>query len=270
MDKSGLLTIREFSELTKVNPKSLRYYDSLGILKPAYIDPDNGYRYYSVFQREMVYAINMCIEAGIPLKRLVEEEYVSDARINFQRLMAQCVQVFEERIRRYQDIIDMENGTLGAVRRADLIARSPVPVSFAMDEMRCLAQPYEGLQHTSAWQQQVKELISRINRREMGQVLHTGLLLKRENGAWKQYLFVSVRGDDRSLEQYPELIRIPAGVYLRKKVERSGMDQVWDWTAPYTPPENIELVVETELLLGDYHIDRPPLEQRCLIRQADE
>lgn len=268
MDKTGLLTIKEFSELTKVNPKSLRYYDALGILKPTYIDPNNGYRYYSVFQREMVYAIEMCVEAGIPLKRMQKLNYVTDNHIRYRELMVECVAIIEKKIARYQAYIN--NDMRDIIRRADLLAVSPVPITFPVDEFYCLIQPYEGRQHTSEWQKKVKELISQINRRGMGVVSNTGLLLKPENGTWKQYLFVSVMGNGKNMVEHLDLIRIPAGVYLRKKVDRSGTEQVWDWTAPYTSPENIELVIETELLTSDYCIDPPPLEQRCLIRQSNK
>ena len=40
-------TIREFAKLCGTTEKTLRYYDRMGILRPAYTDPENGYRYYS-------------------------------------------------------------------------------------------------------------------------------------------------------------------------------------------------------------------------------
>jgi len=39
-------TIREFAKLCGTTEKTLRYYDRMGILRPAYTDPENGYRYY--------------------------------------------------------------------------------------------------------------------------------------------------------------------------------------------------------------------------------
>ena len=45
MDKQNLLTIGNLSKQTGVHVKSLRYYGQLGILLPAYTDPDTGYRY---------------------------------------------------------------------------------------------------------------------------------------------------------------------------------------------------------------------------------
>lgn len=40
MDKQNLLTIGNLSKQTGVHVKSLRYYEQLGILLPAYTDPD--------------------------------------------------------------------------------------------------------------------------------------------------------------------------------------------------------------------------------------
>lgn len=42
-----MLKITEFSKLTHVSARMLRYYDNQGLLKPALIDPITGYRMYS-------------------------------------------------------------------------------------------------------------------------------------------------------------------------------------------------------------------------------
>ncbi|GEN52282.1 MerR family transcriptional regulator [Halobacillus faecis] len=38
--------ISEFSQLTGLSKETLRYYAEVGLLEPAYIHPDNHYRYY--------------------------------------------------------------------------------------------------------------------------------------------------------------------------------------------------------------------------------
>lgn len=40
------MQIKEFSELTEVSVRTLRYYDEIGLLKPAYVDENSSYRYY--------------------------------------------------------------------------------------------------------------------------------------------------------------------------------------------------------------------------------
>ena len=40
------MTIKEFSQLCNCTTQTLRYYDSIGLLKPARVDQFTGYRYY--------------------------------------------------------------------------------------------------------------------------------------------------------------------------------------------------------------------------------
>ena len=42
-----MFKIGEFSRLTQVSVRMLRYYDETGLLKPAHIDPWTGYRLYA-------------------------------------------------------------------------------------------------------------------------------------------------------------------------------------------------------------------------------
>ena len=63
-------TISQFARLRGVDINSLRYYERLGILKPAYTDPDTHYRYYDAEQLYMLDTILLCVNLGIPLKQL--------------------------------------------------------------------------------------------------------------------------------------------------------------------------------------------------------
>ena len=68
--RDGLLSIGELARMKGVGVKSLRYYESIGIFRPAFVDPSSGYRYYSLNQLMDLDAITTCIELGIPLKEL--------------------------------------------------------------------------------------------------------------------------------------------------------------------------------------------------------
>lgn len=52
----GYMTIGEVARVKQVSIKALRYYEKIGILKPAYCDPDTGYRYY---KNEQMLAVDM-------------------------------------------------------------------------------------------------------------------------------------------------------------------------------------------------------------------
>lgn len=42
-----MYSIGEFSKIGSVSTKTLRYYDEIGLIHPAYVDQENHYRYYS-------------------------------------------------------------------------------------------------------------------------------------------------------------------------------------------------------------------------------
>ncbi|MGM0213506.1 MerR family transcriptional regulator [Enterococcus sp. AZ109] len=52
-----MLTISQFSKIAQITTKTLRYYDEIQLLKPAAIDPHNGYRYYRSNQMATVFLI---------------------------------------------------------------------------------------------------------------------------------------------------------------------------------------------------------------------
>ncbi|NBI68084.1 MerR family DNA-binding transcriptional regulator [Pseudoflavonifractor sp. 60] len=64
-----MLTIGEFSRLSRVTPRMLRHYDALGLLRPEMVG-DNGYRYYRQEQLSDLLRIQWLNSCGFPLKEL--------------------------------------------------------------------------------------------------------------------------------------------------------------------------------------------------------
>jgi DNA-binding transcriptional MerR regulator len=62
-----MLKIGEFSQLGQVTVRTLRHYDELGLLKPAYIAPESEYRYYTLEQLPALHRIVALKELGLPL-----------------------------------------------------------------------------------------------------------------------------------------------------------------------------------------------------------
>jgi DNA-binding transcriptional MerR regulator len=64
------LSIGEFSKATRLSQKALRLYDELGLLPPAFVDPDNGYRYYDASQLEQARHISRLRQLDVPLAQI--------------------------------------------------------------------------------------------------------------------------------------------------------------------------------------------------------
>ena len=71
-----LIPIGRFSRLTRLSVKALRLYDEMGILPPAHVDGDTGYRYYSWRQVDRATLIGLLDRAGIG----PPEEYLTEVQ----------------------------------------------------------------------------------------------------------------------------------------------------------------------------------------------
>ncbi|MFT3983160.1 MAG: MerR family transcriptional regulator [Lachnospiraceae bacterium] len=65
-----MFKIGEFSRLTQVTIRMLRYYDEMGLLKPAEIDPWTGYRLYSVEQLPVLNKIIYLRDSGFQIAEI--------------------------------------------------------------------------------------------------------------------------------------------------------------------------------------------------------
>ncbi|GGP85743.1 hypothetical protein GCM10010266_05080 [Streptomyces griseomycini] len=65
-----MLTIGAFARACRLSPKALRLYDELGLLRPARVDPDTGYRYYAAGQLERARLVAWLRRLGMPLAEI--------------------------------------------------------------------------------------------------------------------------------------------------------------------------------------------------------
>jgi DNA-binding transcriptional MerR regulator len=66
------MTIGEFASRTRLSPKALRLYGELGLLAPARVDPDTGYRFYGEDQAEPAKLVALLRRLDMPLARIAE------------------------------------------------------------------------------------------------------------------------------------------------------------------------------------------------------
>lgn len=78
-----MFKISDFSKISRVSVKTLRYYDQLGLLKPARTDETTGYRYYAADQLFRLHRILAYKDLGFTLDqiRTMLDEDVSTEQI---------------------------------------------------------------------------------------------------------------------------------------------------------------------------------------------
>lgn len=70
MDKDSLFRIGDVASLFHVSVGTLRHYEKNGLLTPEYIDPDSGYRYYSIRQFECLNTIRALRTLDMPIQQI--------------------------------------------------------------------------------------------------------------------------------------------------------------------------------------------------------
>lgn len=75
------MPIGRFSRSCRLSIKTLRHYAELGLLQPAFVDPDTGYRYYASSQARLAIAIATLRSLDVPLAEIRRVIAGSDAEI---------------------------------------------------------------------------------------------------------------------------------------------------------------------------------------------
>jgi DNA-binding transcriptional MerR regulator len=80
VDMENLLPIGEFAAASRLSQKALRLYGENGVLPPAWVDPDSGYRYYSPEQLRQATLIAFLRRSGMPLGEI--REFLRDPTVD--------------------------------------------------------------------------------------------------------------------------------------------------------------------------------------------
>lgn len=88
--------IGEFSTLSKVTVKALRYYEKEGLLQPKQIDPETGYRYYETDQLMTVASIVSLRQIGLSIAQIRKIKNGTDLREVLKIRKREVEQIQEE------------------------------------------------------------------------------------------------------------------------------------------------------------------------------
>lgn len=101
------MQINEFAKLTGVSVRTLHYYDEIGLLKPAFVDEQNGYRFYDENSLERMQEILFYRELDFELKSI--SEILSSPDYDKKKALAEQRKLLilkKERLERIIDALD--------------------------------------------------------------------------------------------------------------------------------------------------------------------
>ena len=138
-----MFRIGEFAQIAQVSGRQLRFYDQLGLLQPAHVDQQTGYRYYSIKQLPRLNSILALKELGLSLEQigplLDREMSPAELRSMLTLKRAQLERSLQEEEARLRHIesriaqIDREGKTDGL----DVIVKSTPPTPFLAVNCSC-------------------------------------------------------------------------------------------------------------------------------------
>src|ERR1700743_1723321 len=85
---AATLTVGEFSRMTHLSVKTLRYYHQVGLLEPAEVNPHTGYRYYTTAQIPTVQVIRRLRDLEMPVPEVKAVLAAPDAERRNERIAA--------------------------------------------------------------------------------------------------------------------------------------------------------------------------------------
>ncbi len=110
----NLIPIGRFSKVCRLTIPALRLYDELGLLRPAAVDPDSGYRYYSLAQAQDAERIRRLREVEMPLESiralLAEHDPVAvrDRLEDHRRFLEERASAYEAALDSLDRLIELE------------------------------------------------------------------------------------------------------------------------------------------------------------------
>lgn len=145
-----MIRIGDFARLSQVSVVTLRHYDEFGLLEPVAVDPETGYRYYSVSQLPRLNRILALKDLGfslsqirdvlgegvsfeqlygmLRLKRAEVEGRLAEEQRRLARLEARLKQIEQENtMPDYEVVLKIVAPTLVASRRVTIPTNDQVP-----------------------------------------------------------------------------------------------------------------------------------------------
>ncbi len=103
-----LLKIGEVADFFQISVKAVRIYEKKGILVPAYIDPESGYRYYTPDQLHQLAALLELKALGFSLDEIKDVMVGESSKEVLYKVM-------QEKLRNWENLVIMARSKMDAI-----------------------------------------------------------------------------------------------------------------------------------------------------------
>lgn len=222
MERENLYSIGEVAKILGISVQSLRYYSNIGLLTPAYTNPETGYRYYSYIQLSLIDRIRYLENIGLSLKEIKDAFSAGSGKALIPYLEKQLREKIEEQ-KKTQDIIDILKWYINFFSYPNRQHFQGIPYKRMIGERYMLAVsslPEEQSLRDSNEASKASLLLQSLRGdprfrdaaflRQNGNLISFSSMLE---GKWEALKYFVYLKDDPGVDD-PHVLRIPAGEYL--------------------------------------------------------
>lgn len=264
MPPSSLLSIGALSALTGVHIKTLRYYDKMGVLPPHYVDPGNGYRYYTPRQALQVDILRFCTLIGIPLRQF-SEFATNDGRIRYAELLAEGKKRAKSRIQEIRRILRLLQSLEADMHRCEACPPAPALGSCAQHARTLALRPFDDSLESDAYHLELYRLIGDLRAAGLEAAYECGIALVVANGERSRHIFMEVeKGSPAVAIPGIRLLKLPAAIVQHTRTDAGGIERAESFFPRAFRDATPHLILATERFGGDVSMNDPDYELRCL------
>ncbi|MCL2280229.1 MAG: MerR family DNA-binding transcriptional regulator [Oscillospiraceae bacterium] len=264
-EKEKLLTIGEMSKLTGSGIKALRHYDKIGVLKPAYVEPFTGYRYYSFSQTYIVGLIQFAVELDIPLKSLTQ--YVDDeGTMDYEAFAAKGNEMVRtkmktlERAMKFYDFFE-ENLALEKTHELkQLYSRKIQEKAFFTIPYKQTFSDYDEVNIAKLF----LDMAHTVESDYTGDWAEYGFMTEyTAQGIYRHIFIEATENTPPDIDKYA-LKKIPSGLYHCRQHQESQIEDTAEIFKEYLADKKSYIAIETEIICGKFNINHPINELRVI------
>ena len=248
--------ISEFAKLRGININSLRYYEKLGLLKPAYIDENTGYRYYSAEQLPLLNKIILCIQLGIPLKEMLScmDE---DGNLQSKKLLLMGKEAAKKRMEELQNNLKYIESSLNSMEENKEFAGREGIYYRDIRERKFVATEFcDGIEDVKEFVSKVSSIYKMAQKEGLFPILPAGQIVEiEEDGKIRICFFLEVICSEK---EHPQVKIFPEGRYscMQREIQPE-IDLVKEIRENWKERGKITIIINNITMEKYSFVDRP-------------
>lgn len=262
MNDEKLFTISTLAKISNTKVKALRYYEKIGILVPTFINPENGYRFYSHHHIYLVEAIRLCAELNIPLNEFKKYVAENGTQIQVSLLIAEGIEKAKKKISEIQNTLKILEAFQEDVNESEIIQKETMEKTIAEKDYWLVS--YSGLMNSTEYFSLLANAYANLGETELkiADKEADGMVLFIEKGKQTPYIFIELKKQSKN-RAFNNIKRLSSAAYLQKTTTVTDIKKVPDLFSDISCDHDFKVIFMKQLYTKTLKTNGPIFEIDC-------